>query len=87
MKPEITYTEYAEWKLADRKIDKSFVELTMQNPEKILPARNPNRQIAQKIINNKLLRVVFEKESENVYIVVTAYYTKPERYKQHENNI
>jgi len=38
------------------------------------------RKIAQKIVGRKLLRVVYEQE-DNVYMIVAAYYTKPERYK------
>lgn len=37
------------------------------------------RKIAQKVRGDKLLRVIYEQEN-NIYIIVTAYYTEPERY-------
>ncbi|MBI2507344.1 hypothetical protein HYV89_00135 [Candidatus Woesearchaeota archaeon] len=39
-----------------------------------------DRKIAHKLFENKLLRVVFETVDEKTYKVITAYYTKPERY-------
>jgi len=40
---------------------------------------NFGRKIVHKLIKDKLLRIVYEKESD-AYIVISAYYTHPERY-------
>ena len=50
----------------------------MKNPEKVAEVRF-GRRIAQKNLGKKLLRVVYEQRG-NVYVIVTAYYTQPERY-------
>ncbi len=75
----ITYTDYAEETLKVREISKDEVEFALLNPEEIVEGKE-GRKIAHKMSGNKLLlRVVFETEA-NAYIVITAYYTKPERY-------
>lgn len=75
---DVEYTEYAEMKIAKRKLSKSDIKETLSNPEKTIDSRG-ERKIAQKMIGNYILRVVFEKHG-NVYKVITAYYSKPERY-------
>ena len=74
----IAYTNYAEETLIVRKISKGEVELALLNPEEIADGKE-GRKIAHKTFGNKLLRVIFETEG-NAYIVITAYYTNPERY-------
>lgn len=74
----VTYTGYAEETLKDREISKNEVEFALLNPEEIVEGKK-GRKIANKIFGNKLLRVVFEVEAKD-YIVITAYYTKLERY-------
>ncbi len=76
---KIDYTDYAEKTLLDRKIDKQRIESTLLSPVEIIRGRN-NRKIVHKIFGDKLLRVVFETVDEKTYKVITAYYTKPERY-------
>lgn len=76
---EFEYVPHAEESLAERRLPKSLVEDTVRRPDTVLPGRF-GRKIAQKQTGNKLLRVVYE-ERGNVYIVVTAYYTEPERYR------
>ncbi|MBI2141032.1 DUF4258 domain-containing protein [Candidatus Woesearchaeota archaeon] len=73
-----TYTDYAEETLKDREISKENVELALLKPI-ILSEGKKGRKIAHKIFGTRLLRVVFETEA-NAYIVITAYYAKPERY-------
>ena len=74
----ILYTKYAEKAAKVREISKDEVEVALLNPEEIAEGKE-GRKIAHKIFGNKLLRVIFEAEA-NAYIVITAYYTKPERY-------
>ena len=52
----------------------------MSKPDKVLIGKI-NRKIAHKLIDKKLLRVVYEEDAKN-YIVITAYYAKPERYEK-----
>ena len=72
------YTEHAIHKLKERLIDKKLVEFVLQNPDITVDSKF-DRKIAQKFIEDKLLRVVFQKEN-NVYKIITAYYTKSKRY-------
>lgn len=75
---DIIYTDYAEDTIKDRALNKKIIEDALLKPDEVLEGRKA-RKIAHKIIKDKLLRVVYEIE-EKTYIVVTAYYTKPERY-------
>ena len=75
---KIVYTDYAEETLKEREISKKIIESALLDPDEVVDGQK-DRKIAHKIIKNKLLRVAYETEA-NVYIVVTAYYTYPERY-------
>ena len=75
---KIIYSEHAKQNLLERKIPESYVLETLDYPEKIIVSRK-GRKIAQKQIGNRLLRVIY-KETEKVYIIVTVYYAKSERY-------
>jgi hypothetical protein len=79
------YTDHALEKLVERKLDKKLVEIAILKPDKITEARF-SRKIAQKNIDNKLLRVVYELEY-GTHIIITAYYAEKERYTRHENNL
>ncbi|MAG02409.1 hypothetical protein CMI42_03660 [Candidatus Pacearchaeota archaeon] len=74
----IIYTEYADETIIERKIGKESIKQAIITPDEIVDGKD-NRKIAHKIIGDKLLRVVFEKEVK-AYIVITAYYTQPRRY-------
>ena len=76
---KIEYTGYAEMKIRKRGLSKEQIENAIKNPDKILEGEE-GRKIAQKSISGYLLRVVFEHHG-NTYKVITAYYSKPERYK------
>ncbi|HLD48839.1 MAG TPA: DUF4258 domain-containing protein [archaeon] len=76
---KIEYTEHAKENMKERKLSRNLIENIIINPEKVIEG-SFGRKIAQKIIGNKLLRVIYEQEN-NVYIIITAYYTKPERYR------
>lgn len=75
---QFEYTDHAEEKILERKLNRKVIESVVVTPDKVIPAAF-NRKIAQRKIGNKLLRVVYEEEHE-VYIIVTAYYTEANRY-------
>lgn len=76
---QFEYTGHAEENIRERNLGKNLIEETMICPDKVIETRF-GRKIAQKIIDKKLLRVIYKQE-ENVYIIVTAYFSKPERYR------
>ena len=55
--------------MSKRKIDRNLVEMTIDNPDEVIPAEQ-DRLIYQKVLNNKLVRVVTEDN-----ILVTVYVT------------
>ena len=75
----VEYTNYAEMKIGKREFSKADIEIVLKNPDKVVPGKY-GRMIVQKVIRKYLLRVVFERHG-NTYKVITAYYTKPERYR------
>ena len=75
---KIVYSDHARQNIAERRISKKDVEETILNPEKVIDSRK-GRKIAQKVVGNLLLRVVY-KETEKVYIIVTVYHTRIGRY-------
>ncbi|MBU1135297.1 MAG: DUF4258 domain-containing protein, partial [Nanoarchaeota archaeon] len=72
---KIEYTKHAKEKLDDRKIPKSIVESILKKPDKTIETKF-GRKIAQKAIDDKLLRIVYE-EQKGIYIIITVYYTRP----------
>ncbi|MDP1694324.1 MAG: DUF4258 domain-containing protein [Candidatus Woesearchaeota archaeon] len=81
---KITYTDYAEETLLDRKIDKKDVEDAILHPTEVIDGKK-DRKIAHKLFGEKLLRVIFEIDDIKTYIVITAYFTHPARYTNDEN--
>ncbi len=75
---EFRYTKHSEEKLLERKLSKSMVEDAIKNPHRIDTTRF-GRKIANKIIDGKVLRVIYEQYG-NLYIVVTVYYIMKDRY-------
>jgi len=57
----------------------SMIKGTLKNPDNTLRGHS-NRKIAQKSLNRHLLRVIFEKEKD-IYVVVTTYKARRERYE------
>lgn len=76
---DIVYTRHAEEKIAERKISRAIIEHSLKNPDTVLEAAF-GKQIAHKLIRNKLLRIVYTQRSEK-YTVITAYFTEPKRYE------
>ncbi len=76
---DIVYTRHAEEKIAERKPSKTIIEDALRSPDAVLDSVF-GKKVAHKLIRNKLLRIVYTRESEK-YVVITAYFTEPERYE------
>jgi len=76
---KLVYTDHAKNKITERKISKKIIKNTIKTPDKISENKF-GRKIVNKLVKNKLLRVVYS-EKKDIYIVITAYYTKPKRYQ------
>ena len=63
------WTDHIEMQLVERKISKELVETTLNNPDKVVTGKK-NRRIYQKMIGDKLIRVVAEGDS-----LITVYLT------------
>ena len=63
------WSKHIELRMSKRKISKDLVEMTVNNPDEVIPAEQ-DRLIFQKIIGNKLVRVVTEGDT-----LVTVYVT------------
>jgi hypothetical protein len=63
------WTDHIELQLAERKLPKELVETAINDPDKIVAGKK-NRKIYQKIIGDKLIRVVTEGGS-----LITVYLT------------
>ena len=63
------WTDHIELQLAERKILKELVETAINSPDKIIEGKK-NRKIYQKMIGDKLIRVVTEGDN-----LITAYLT------------
>jgi len=63
------WTDHIELQLAERKIPKELVKTALNNPDKIVEGRK-NRKIYQKIIGDKLIRVISEGDN-----LITVYLT------------
>ncbi len=74
----INYYKHAEDQIKERKISKKEVEMTIKNPTEVVNGHG-NRKIAHKVFDNKLLRVIYEKEGDKI-TVVSAYRADPKRY-------
>jgi len=55
-----------------------LVEDVVLSPDQVREGKK-SRKVAQKLIGNKLLRVVYSVDAK-AYIIITAYYTRPGRY-------
>ena len=64
--------------MIERKIPESFVVDALNFPDKIILSRK-DRKIAHKQFGNRLLRIIY-KETGKVYIIVTVYFSRSDRY-------
>ncbi len=75
----IVFIAHALERLRDRKISKELVIQALNEPDSV-DTGYLGRKIAQKILNGKLIRVIYE-EAEDEILVITAYITsKVEKY-------
>jgi hypothetical protein len=72
------YTDHAKERIAERRISKENIERALREPDDVLSTKF-GRKIAQKLMRSKLLRIMYEEENGN-FVIITAYYTQPERY-------
>ncbi|MDI6800428.1 MAG: DUF4258 domain-containing protein [Thermodesulfovibrionales bacterium] len=63
------WTDHIEIQLGERKILKELVEIALNNPDKVATGKK-NRKIYQKVVSDKLIRVVTEGDS-----LITVYLT------------
>ncbi|OGG87593.1 hypothetical protein A3B87_00555 [Candidatus Kuenenbacteria bacterium RIFCSPHIGHO2_02_FULL_39_13] len=68
------FTKHALIKLAQRRVPRKLVEITMENPDHVISTFG-NRQAAYKYFQKQYLKVVFI-ESNNQKIVITAHWDK-----------
>ena len=62
-------SEHIEYRMSKRKISKDLVEMTVNNPDEVISAEQ-GRLIYQKVVDNKLVRVITEGNT-----LVTVYVT------------
>lgn len=63
------WTDHIKIQLLERKIPKELVEMVLNKPDNVISGKK-NRKIYQKMIKNKLIRVVTERNS-----LITVYLT------------
>ena len=76
---DIIFTKHAEEKLQERKISRELVISCVNASDYVVDSKHGSK-IMHKLINDKLLRVVCSFQSDDC-IVITQYYTKPQRYQ------
>jgi hypothetical protein len=69
----IKYIPHALARMEERGIPKELVEDTLKHPDKVIEGYL-GRKVAQKNINGKVVRIIYEEDGENI-VVVTAYIT------------
>ncbi|MHA1646484.1 MAG: DUF4258 domain-containing protein [Promethearchaeota archaeon] len=69
----IIYTKHSLLQMKNRKISPTQIESILKNPQKKTDDEFGN-QVAQKIIDNYLIRVIYKIQDENI-VIITAYRT------------
>jgi len=70
---KIIFLEHSLERMEKREITQELIIATLNSPNSII-LNNENRKIAQRFIDGKLIRVIYEEKMEKI-IVVTAYKT------------
>lgn len=76
---KIIYTKHAEEMLAFRRLGKELVKKCVENPSKILPAKE-GRKVYLKDLGKNFLKVVVSEE-ERTTVIITAYWIAKEQVK------
>jgi len=78
-------TEGVRRKIALRNISDSLIDEVLRNPDNMIEGKRwrliAEREYLRESLGSLLIRVVYE-ESEGEKVVVTAYWTRPERYRR-----
>jgi hypothetical protein len=77
---KIIFSNHARQNMIERRIPKHFVAEALNFPDKIILSRN-DRKIVHKQFGNRLLRIIY-KETGKVYIIVTVYFSRGDRYNE-----
>ncbi|WP_148882947.1 DUF4258 domain-containing protein [Thermococcus aciditolerans] len=75
---EIRFIPHALERLEERGIPRELVEEVLLNPEGVSEGYF-GRKVAQKRLNGKLIRVIYEETSDGMVVVITAYITSKVR--------
>lgn len=76
---EMRITGHARKRMERYGISESLVQDAMEEPDSVV-AGHSDRKIAQKNLNDYVLRVIFEEEKD-INVIVTVYKAKSERYE------
>lgn len=75
------WTDHIRWQIIERKIPKELVETVLNNPDEVVPSKH-NRMVYQKIMGDKLIRVVAEEDRlMTVYLTDKVKNTRKDREK------
>ena len=67
-----SYSKHALWRMGQRELRRSQIELTLIEPERVIPSFR-GRALAQRRFGHRTLEVVFRTEG-HVTAVITAYW-------------
>ena len=77
----ISFTRHAEEMLAERNIERAWVERTIRDPEEVVDDERPGAVRAYRAIperDGRVLRVVYSKSSDEIR-VITAFFDRAKR--------
>ncbi|ASJ11585.1 DUF4258 domain-containing protein [Thermococcus thioreducens] len=75
---EIRFIPHALERIEERGLSKELVDEAISNPDSVSGGYF-GRKVAQKRLNGKLIRVIYEETSDGVIVVITAYITSKVR--------
>ncbi|NJE62116.1 DUF4258 domain-containing protein [Thermococcus sp. 21S7] len=75
---EIRFIPHALERIEERGIPGELVEEAILNPDSVLKGYS-GRKVAQKRLNGKMIRVIYEEALNGVVVVITAYITSKVR--------
>ncbi len=75
----IVITYHAHQRMERYNLGRDLVLSTVRHPESVRPARG-EREVRERALNGYVLRVVVEEEEEGLWVVVTVYKARRDRY-------